>query len=44
MRFIDARRDRWGVEPICSVLQFAPATYYAAKTGRRGRGGCVTSS
>ena len=38
MRFIDAHRDRispdgllWGVEPICTVLQFAPATYYAAK-------------
>jgi putative transposase len=22
---------RWGVEPICTVLQFAPSTYYAAK-------------
>ena len=32
MRFIDAYRARWGVEPICRVLQFAPATYYAAKT------------
>ena len=32
MRYIDARRDRWGVEPICRVLQFAPATYYATKT------------
>jgi putative transposase len=21
----------WGVEPICTVLQFAPSTYYAAK-------------
>ena len=28
--YIDARRDRYGVEPICRVLQFAPATYYAA--------------
>jgi putative transposase len=28
--FIDANRCRWGVEPICSVLQFAPSTYYAA--------------
>src|ERR1017187_146331 len=28
--FIDAQRDRFGVEPICRVLQFAPATYYAA--------------
>ena len=38
MRFIDTHRNRtssdgllWGVEPICKVLQFAPATYYAAK-------------
>jgi putative transposase len=35
--FIDAHRDRataglrWGVEPICAVLQVAPSTYYAAK-------------
>jgi hypothetical protein len=32
VRYIDARRDRWGVEPICRALQFAPATYYAQKT------------
>ena len=39
MRFIDTHRHRtsadgliWGVEPICKVLQFAPATYYAART------------
>ena len=37
--FIDTHRDRrsdggllWGVEPICKVLQFAPQTYYAAKS------------
>jgi putative transposase len=29
--YIDKHRDRFGVEPICSVLQFAPRTYYAAK-------------
>jgi putative transposase len=29
--YIDKHRDRYGVEPICSVLQFAPRTYYAAK-------------
>jgi putative transposase len=29
--FIDDNRHRWGVEPICRVLQFAPSTYYAAK-------------
>jgi len=28
--FIDAQRDPFGIEPICRVLQFAPATYYAA--------------
>ncbi len=31
MSFIDAHRARWGIEPICRVLQFAPATYYAAR-------------
>jgi putative transposase len=35
--YIDARRERFGVEPICRVLrdagvQIAPSTYYAAKT------------
>jgi putative transposase len=30
--FIDQHRDRWGVEPICTVLQVAPSTYYAAKS------------
>jgi putative transposase len=30
--FIDQHRHRFGVEPICEVLQFAPSTYYAAKT------------
>lgn len=29
-QYIDAHRERFGVEPICSVLQFAPQTYYAA--------------
>jgi putative transposase len=29
-RFIEVHRDRFGVEPICRVLQFAPSTYYAA--------------
>ena len=31
MRFIDVERHRFGVEPICSVLQFAPRTYFATK-------------
>jgi putative transposase len=36
--FIDAHRDhetgglKWGVEPICAVLQFAPSTYRARKS------------
>ncbi len=30
-RFIDAHRDRFGVEPICQVLQVAPSTYYGAR-------------
>jgi putative transposase len=32
VRFIDAHRSRFGVEPICRVLQVAPSTYYAAKS------------
>jgi putative transposase len=31
-RFIGVHRDRWGVEPICRVLQVAPSTYYAARS------------
>jgi putative transposase len=30
-RYIDAYRDRFGVEPICRALQVAPSTYYAAR-------------
>jgi putative transposase len=29
--YIDANRDRFGVEPICRVLPIAPSSYYAAK-------------
>jgi putative transposase len=29
--YIDAHRERFGVEPICEVLQVAPSTYYAAR-------------
>jgi putative transposase len=29
--YIDAHRDRFGVEPICQLLPIAPSTYYAAK-------------
>ena len=28
-RFIDETRGRFGVEPICRVMDFAPSTYYA---------------
>jgi putative transposase len=30
-RYIDAHRDRFGVEPICRTLQVAPSSYYAAR-------------
>ncbi len=30
MSFITEHRARWGVEPICRVLQVAPSSYYAA--------------
>ena len=29
--YIDAHRDRFGVETICRILQFAPSTYWSAK-------------
>ena len=29
--YVEEHRSRFGVEPICNVLQFAPRTYYAAK-------------
>jgi len=29
--YVDSYRDRFGVEPICRTLQFAPSIYYAAK-------------
>ena len=32
MKFITEKKPRWGVEPICRVLPFAPASYYAATT------------
>ena len=31
-RYIDAFRERFGVEPICRVLQVAPSSYYAARS------------
>jgi putative transposase len=32
VRYIDEHRCEFGVEPICTVLQVAPSTYYAAKS------------
>src|SRR5690606_34818445 len=29
--FVDAFRDRFGVEPICRAVQLAPSTYWSAK-------------
>jgi putative transposase len=29
--YVDANRDRFGVEPICQVLPIAPSSYYDAK-------------
>jgi putative transposase len=31
VRFIDAHRDSYGVEPICAVLPIAPSVYYECK-------------
>jgi len=30
VRFITAHKARWGIEPICRVVQVAPSSYYAA--------------
>jgi putative transposase len=30
MTFLNNNKERWGVEPVCRVLQVAPSTYYAA--------------
>jgi putative transposase len=35
VRFIDQHRDRFGVEPICTVLQFAPSRYWREAARRR---------
>ncbi len=32
IRYIDAYRQEFGVEPICAALQVAPSTYYGAKS------------
>lgn len=35
VRFIDAHRVAYGVEPICAVLPIASSTYYEAKVRER---------
>ncbi len=45
VEFIDARREDFGVEPICTVLRsagvsVAPSTYYAAKSRRPSQRAC----
>ena len=35
MGYIDAHKDRFGVEPICAVLPIAPSTYYEQKARAR---------
>lgn len=35
MRFLDAHREAYGVEPICAVLPIAPSTYYEWKARER---------
>jgi putative transposase len=35
VRFIDAHRDAYGVEPICAVLPIAPSGYYERKARER---------
>ena len=32
VNYINAHREEFGVEPICDTLQFAPSTYYAARS------------
>src|SRR5512144_2764040 len=35
VRFIDAHRDAYGVEPICAVLPIASSVYYEGKARER---------
>ena len=32
MSFVDRHKERFGVEPICQVLEIAPSTYYSARS------------
>ncbi len=31
VRFVDANRAEFGVEPVCAALQAAPSTYWTSK-------------
>jgi len=42
--YIDKHRHHFGVEPICSVLQFAPRTYTPQSHGRPVHGFCAMQS
>ena len=35
VRFIEAHREAYGVEPICAVLPIAPSTYYEHQARER---------
>jgi hypothetical protein len=35
VRYIDGHKDRFGVEPICTMLPIAPSTYYEQKARER---------
>jgi putative transposase len=43
-RYIDEHKARYGVEPICMVLQVAPSTYYAAKKRAPSQRACQDAS
>jgi hypothetical protein len=38
--FIDEHRERFGVEPICEVLQVAPSAYWRHAARRRNPAAC----
>jgi len=40
VRFIDAHREVYGVEPICAVLPIAPSVYYEQRARQRDPGRC----
>jgi putative transposase len=43
-RYIDEHKEEFGVETICRVRQFAPATYYAAASRPPSARRCGTRS